>query len=166
MARTAVVHFVPLKNCLANLPLSLHAPLQQRGVVRLSLPLPLFPISRLISLLFLPSCSLKQPPQSIAVSLSYRESIPGHPPVTHSVVVGWTGLPASPAPPALQQQRGQPQQQDRIEIDPQFAAMLGGGLKEGTQVRFHSRCEVGEDWQRGRREVWTKEGQREQAVAM
>jgi peroxin-1 len=34
MGRSAVVHFTPLRNCLANLPLSLHGPLNQRGVVR------------------------------------------------------------------------------------------------------------------------------------
>ncbi|GAA5856306.1 hypothetical protein JCM8547_000862 [Rhodosporidiobolus lusitaniae] len=46
MGRTATVHFVPLRNCLCNLPLSLHAPLAQRGVA----------------------------PQSLAVHLSFRST--------------------------------------------------------------------------------------------
>ncbi|GAA6006638.1 hypothetical protein JCM10207_005001 [Rhodosporidiobolus poonsookiae] len=51
MARTAAVHFVPLRNCLCNLPLSLHGPLVQRGVA----------------------------PQSIAVHLSFRTSTSSQP---------------------------------------------------------------------------------------
>jgi hypothetical protein len=38
MGKTAFVHFAPLRNCLANLPLALHGPLAQRGIVSLRLP--------------------------------------------------------------------------------------------------------------------------------
>ncbi|GAA6031995.1 hypothetical protein JCM8097_003379 [Rhodosporidiobolus ruineniae] len=102
MARTATVHFAPLRNCLANLPLSLHAPLVQRGV----------------------------PPQSIVVQLTLKGSTP---PTTF--YVGWTGLPASTPPVSVAKHgRGNPQPQDRIEIDPQFAQMLSSSLVEGSQA--------------------------------
>lgn len=35
MGRQATLHLVSLKNCLVNLPLSIHGPLLERGVVSL-----------------------------------------------------------------------------------------------------------------------------------
>ncbi|TNY17359.1 P-loop containing nucleoside triphosphate hydrolase protein [Rhodotorula diobovata] len=106
MGRTAAVHLVPLRNCLCNLPLSLHAPLSTRAVA----------------------------PQSIAVQLTFKplatKDTP--PPQPVSLCLGWTGLPAQPAPVNLSSHRGASQSADRIEIDPQFAAMLHPGLQEGT----------------------------------
>ncbi|BGP21579.1 peroxin-1 [Rhodotorula toruloides] len=103
MGRPAVVHFAPLRNCLANLPLSLHGPLNQRGVA----------------------------PQSIAVQLSFKHD--GQP---QQVVLGWTGLPASVAPPVQGSRGTAALAQDRVEMDPQFAAMLNVGLSEGTTVNI------------------------------
>ncbi|GAA5897416.1 hypothetical protein JCM6882_001881 [Rhodosporidiobolus microsporus] len=71
MGKTATLHFVPLKNCLCNLPLSLHGPLAQRGVA----------------------------PQSIAVQLSFKS--PSAPSSAATVHLGWTGLPSSVAPVSL-----------------------------------------------------------------
>ncbi|KAJ8296981.1 Peroxisome biosynthesis protein PAS1 [Rhodotorula toruloides] len=103
MGRSAVVHFTPLRNCLANLPLSLHGPLNQRGVA----------------------------PQSIAVQLSFKHN--GQP---QQVVLGWTGLPASVAPPVQGSRGTAALAQDRVEMDPQFAAMLNVGLSEGLAVNI------------------------------
>ncbi|BGP12537.1 hypothetical protein JCM10213_007619 [Rhodosporidiobolus nylandii] len=105
MGRTATLHFTPLRNCLCNLPLSLHAPLVQRGVA----------------------------PQSIAVQLTVKPG-QGAPGPVAPVVLGWTGLPSAAVAPSLHGGRGQPQSEDRVEVDPQFAQMLGAGLKEGMQV--------------------------------
>ncbi|GAA5917426.1 hypothetical protein JCM8208_004074 [Rhodotorula glutinis] len=109
MARTAAVHLVPLRNCLCNLPLSLHAALSTRAVA----------------------------PQSLAVQLTFKPrpspDAPNPQPVQLSL--GWTGLPAQPAPVHLSSHRGQqPPPQDRIELDPQFATMLHPQLTEGTVV--------------------------------
>ncbi|GAA6051698.1 hypothetical protein JCM3770_001233 [Rhodotorula araucariae] len=109
MGRTATVHFVPLRNCLCNLPLSLHAPLNQRAVA----------------------------PQSVAVRLSFKpqptRDAPNPQPV--SLALGWTGLPAQPAPVQLAPSRtGTHTTLDRIELDPQFAHMLSPLLHEGMQV--------------------------------
>ncbi|GAA5981337.1 hypothetical protein JCM10908_004073 [Rhodotorula pacifica] len=103
MGKTAYVHFTPLRNCLANLPLALHAPLAQRGIA----------------------------PQSVAVQLSFQ-----HEGRTTQVVLGWTGLPASVAAPSMNNSRSgsAATSQDRLELDPQFAAMLSPGLQEGTKV--------------------------------
>ncbi|BGO92769.1 hypothetical protein NBRC10512_007888 [Rhodotorula toruloides] len=103
MGRSAVVHFTPLRNCLANLPLSLHGPLNQRGVA----------------------------PQSIAVQLSFKHN--GQP---QQVVLGWTGLPASVGPPVQGSRGTAALAQDRVEMDPQFAAMLNVGLSEGLTVNI------------------------------
>ncbi|GAA5997379.1 AAA family ATPase peroxin 1 [Rhodotorula paludigena] len=106
MGRTATVHLFPLRSCLCNLPLSLHAPLSQRAVA----------------------------PQSVAVQLTFRpDAHRDAPPV--QLCLGWTGLPASPAPVAVSQPRhAQPQTLDRIEIDPQFAQLLHPALTEGVTV--------------------------------
>ncbi|BGP44588.1 Peroxisome biosynthesis protein pex1 [Rhodotorula kratochvilovae] len=76
MGRSAAVHLVPLRNCLCNLPLSLHAPLNQRAVA----------------------------PQSIAVQLAFKpqptRDAPS--PQTVTVCLGWTGLPAQPAPVSIE----------------------------------------------------------------
>ncbi|GAA5844698.1 hypothetical protein JCM11251_007352 [Rhodosporidiobolus azoricus] len=72
MGKSAVLHFVPLKNCLCNLPLSLHGPLAQRGVA----------------------------PQSIAVQLSFKST--SAPAGSATVHLGWTGLPSSLAPVSIQ----------------------------------------------------------------
>ncbi|GAA5838500.1 hypothetical protein JCM9279_003263 [Rhodotorula babjevae] len=112
MGRTAAVHLVPLRNCLCNLPLSLHAPLSTRAVA----------------------------PQSIAVQLTFkpRPSSPDAPtPSPVQLSLGWTGLPAQPAPVNLSNahhRAHQPPPQDRIELDPQFATMLHPQLTEGTVV--------------------------------
>lgn len=75
-----------------------------------------------------------QAPQSIAVQLTFKplatKDTP--PPQPVSLCLGWTGLPAQPAPVNLSSHRGASQSADRIEIDPQFAAMLHPGLQEGT----------------------------------
>lgn len=56
---------------------------------------------------------------------------------TNKAVLGWTGLPASVAPPPVGRNNSATSAAaDRIEIDPQFAAMLGPGLEEGTKVCF------------------------------
>ncbi|GAA5945061.1 hypothetical protein JCM3775_004275 [Rhodotorula graminis] len=115
MGRTAAVHLVPLRNCLCNLPLSLHAPLSTRAVA----------------------------PQSLAVQLTFKpRPTPDVPnPQTVTLCVGWTGLPAQPAPVNLSHHhhhhhRGAqaPPPNDRIELDPQFATMLHPQLVEGTTV--------------------------------
>ncbi|GAA5931842.1 hypothetical protein JCM1841_000827 [Sporobolomyces salmonicolor] len=102
MGRTATLHFVSLRSCLVNLPLSIHGPLVQRGVA----------------------------PQTTAVKLSYKSS-PSSSPTTF--FTGWTGLPASVAPVSAHA-RGAAAAQDRVEMDPQFAAMLNIGLTEGMTV--------------------------------
>ncbi|BGP52636.1 Peroxisome biosynthesis protein pex1 [Rhodotorula sphaerocarpa] len=102
MGKPATLHFTPLRNCLANLPLALHAPLVQRGIA----------------------------PQSVAIQLTFQ-----HEGRTNKAVLGWTGLPASVAPPPVGRNNSATSAAaDRIEIDPQFAAMLGLGLEEGTKV--------------------------------
>ncbi|GJN92246.1 hypothetical protein Rhopal_005276-T1 [Rhodotorula paludigena] len=108
MGRTATVHLAPLRSCLCNLPLSLHAPLSQRAVA----------------------------PQSVAVQLTFRpDAHRDAPPV--QLCLGWTGLPASPAPVAVSQPRhAQPQTLDRIEIDPQFAQLLHPALTEGVSIEL------------------------------
>ncbi|GAA5969154.1 hypothetical protein JCM11641_007489 [Rhodosporidiobolus odoratus] len=105
MGRTATLHFTPLKNCLCNLPLSLHGPLVQHRVA----------------------------PQSIAVQLSFRS--PTSAQSATQIYLGWTGLPSTVAPVSLQPRSGAAQL-DRIEMDPQFATMLGVGLKEGMTVNI------------------------------
>ncbi|TKA53102.1 hypothetical protein B0A53_03982 [Rhodotorula sp. CCFEE 5036] len=106
MGKTAFVHFAPLRNCLANLPLALHGPLAQRGIA----------------------------PQSVAIQLSFQ-----HEGRATQVVLGWTGLPASVAAPTMSTSSRSATtnaSQDRVEIDPQFAAMLSPGLQEGTKVNI------------------------------
>lgn len=106
MGKTAFVHFAPLRNCLANLPLALHGPLAQRGIA----------------------------PQSVAVQLSFQ-----HEGRATQVVLGWTGLPASVAAPTMStssRSAATSASQDRLEIDPQFAAMLSPALQEGTKVNI------------------------------
>ncbi|ORY80196.1 P-loop containing nucleoside triphosphate hydrolase protein [Leucosporidium creatinivorum] len=110
MGRPAVLHLVSLRNCLINLPLSIHGPLVERGVA----------------------------PQSLVVELSFTSpssssSSSKKAAATSKVYVGWTGMPSSVASVA-QQVRGGAPTGDRVEMDPQFAAMLGLGLAEGTQV--------------------------------
>lgn len=126
MGKTAFVHFAPLRNCLANLPLALHAPLAQRGIVRHS-----FCRSRVRTLTKADLESHLQAPQSVAVQLSFQ-----HEGQTTRVVLGWTGLPASVAAPTMTSGRSGTAAalQDRLELDPQFAAMLSPGLQEGTKV--------------------------------
>ncbi|GAA5961300.1 hypothetical protein JCM3765_002906 [Sporobolomyces pararoseus] len=109
MGRTATIHFVSLRNCLVNLPLSITGPLSQRGVA----------------------------PQSIAVQLSIK----GNSQKNDKIVAGWTGLSSSveSVTTHLSQRGGAPNSLggDRVEIDPQYAAMLGAaGLAEGTQVNI------------------------------
>lgn len=48
--------------------------------------------------------------------------------------VGWTGMPSAVVGVA-QQVRAAGGIGDRVEMDPQFAAMLGPGFVEGCQVR-------------------------------
>ncbi|GAA6059881.1 hypothetical protein JCM10212_007086 [Sporobolomyces blumeae] len=105
MGRTATLHFVSLRNCLVNLPLSITGPLSQRGVA----------------------------PQSIAVQLSFRAPPSSSSNGQTTVVAGWTGLPAS-VPSVSQHVRAGSHAHDRIEMDPQYAAMLNVGLVEGMQV--------------------------------
>ncbi|GAA5917117.1 hypothetical protein JCM5296_001201 [Sporobolomyces johnsonii] len=102
MGRTATLHFVSLRNCLVNLPLSIHGPLIQRGVA----------------------------PQTVAVQLSFRSNSSSSP---TTCFAGWTGLPASVASVSAHA-RGAAAAQDRVEMDPQFAAMLNIGLTEGMTV--------------------------------
>lgn len=125
MGKTAFVHFAPLRNCLANLPLALHGPLAQRGIVSLR------PASHRIHGALTPECTL-QAPQSVAIQLSFQ-----HEGRATQVVLGWTGLPASVAAPTMStssRSAATNASQDRLEIDPQFAAMLSPGLQEGTKV--------------------------------
>ncbi|GAA5899206.1 uncharacterized protein JCM6883_005146 [Sporobolomyces salmoneus] len=109
MGRTATIHFVSLRNCLVNLPLSITGPLSQRGVA----------------------------PQSIAVQLTIpsRASRKG----SETIVAGWTGLSSAIESVSSQFSSSRangngPLGGDRIEIDPQYAEMFGIGLQEGTQV--------------------------------
>jgi hypothetical protein len=89
------------------------------------------------SQLLLTLTGLLQAPQSLVVELSFTtpssSSSSKKAATTSKVYVGWTGMPSSVASVA-QQVRGAAARGDRIEMDPQFAAMLGLGLVEGTQV--------------------------------
>lgn len=134
MGKTAFVHFAPLRNCLANLPLALHGPLAQRGIVSLR------PASHDTHGALTPESTL-QAPQSVAVQLSFQ-----HEGRATQVVLGWTGLPASVAAPTMStssRSAATSASQDRLEIDPQFAAMLSPALQEGAKVRASNFAKVG-----------------------
>ncbi|KAL8286225.1 hypothetical protein RQP46_004713 [Phenoliferia psychrophenolica] len=103
--RTAQLSFTSLKNCLVNLPISISASLQERGVT----------------------------PQSLVVELSYSTVPPNaKKSVQRKAYVGWTGMASQVVSVASQVRGGAHPSADRVEIDPQFAQMLG--VPEGTTV--------------------------------
>ncbi|GAA6011810.1 hypothetical protein JCM11491_000758 [Sporobolomyces phaffii] len=105
MGRTATLHFVSLRNCLVNLPLSVTGPLSQRGVA----------------------------PQSIAVQLTVRGASKAASRTLVAGWTGLPSSLGTVS--SHLQQRSQTQLGgDRVEIDPQFAEMYDLGLVEGTQV--------------------------------
>ncbi|KAM0755823.1 AAA-domain-containing protein [Meredithblackwellia eburnea MCA 4105] len=115
VGRPATIAFVSLRNCLVNLPIQLQAQLEQRGIT----------------------------PQSLVVQLSFTTTTNSNGKKTSiqkKAYVGWTGMP-SQVPSASQVVRGNGAASagaaaggsERVEIDPQFAAMIGG-LAEGTIV--------------------------------
>lgn len=120
MGRTAQVNLSSLKNCLVNLPLSIYAPLVERGIS----------------------------PQSLIVELAYTAAaVPGaiksnsggaksSSALLNKVYVGWTGLPSAVVGVSSNQVRGGKGELERLDMDPQFAAMLGNGLVEGTPVNM------------------------------
>lgn len=83
-----------------------------------------------------------QAPQSLVVEIIFTKpsttSTEGKkvPAAQNKVYVGWTGMPSSVASVTQQVRGGAAAGADRIEIDPQFAAMLGMGGLEGSSVRF------------------------------
>ncbi|GAA5890095.1 hypothetical protein JCM16303_003440, partial [Sporobolomyces ruberrimus] len=106
MARTATLHFVSLRNCLVNLPLSITGPLSQRGVA----------------------------PQSIAVQLSFK--VGGATKTIVAGWTGLSSSVESVTSQLSQRGGGQSRAQlggERIEIDPQYAGMFEAGMTEGTQ---------------------------------
>lgn len=110
MGRPAQIEFTSLKQCLINLPLSIHAPLLDRSIS---------PQSIVIELTFTPASSAQ-------TGTGTKKSI------TNKVYVGWTGLPSQLVGMSSNQVRGGKGQLERIEIDPQFAQMIG--LSEGLPV--------------------------------
>lgn len=86
------------------------------------------------------SC-ISQTPQSLVVELSVQTPNvggAGKKPATSKVYVGWTGMPSAVVGVA-QQVRAGSAAGDRVEMDPQFAAMLGLGLTEGSQASLGGR---------------------------
>jgi peroxin-1 len=113
MVRSAQIHLTSLKNCLINLPLSIYAPLIER--------------------------SGQITPQSLIIQLSFAPTTPTASPSGKSaklikVYVGWTGLPSNVVGVSSNQVRGGKGDLERIDIDPQFAAMLNPALIEGLPV--------------------------------
>ncbi|KAI5478553.1 peroxin-1 [Pseudohyphozyma bogoriensis] len=108
--RNAHVALTPLRHCLVNLPLSIHGPLVERGVA---------PQSIVVELSFTPTTSTS--------SSSSKKAGP------HKTYCGWTGMP-SQLSSVITHVRGGQQVGDRVEMDPQFASMIGEGLGEGTSV--------------------------------
>ncbi|SCZ90288.1 BZ3500_MvSof-1268-A1-R1_Chr1-3g01895 [Microbotryum saponariae] len=113
MGRTAVLTFASLRNCLVNLPLSITGPLTERGIA---------PQSLVIELSF--------PSQTNPPSKKTGGSSNG----TSKAYVGWTGLPSSVASVAQHARSNGGTLGDKVEVDPQFAVMLGLGMSEGMPV--------------------------------
>lgn len=81
-----------------------------------------------------------QTPQSLVIELSLSNGTGKKTATTPKAYVGWTGMPSTMAG-VTQQVRVGGSFGDRVEMDPQFAAMLGPGYNEGSQVRA-SCCRV------------------------
>jgi len=131
--RSAHLALTPLRHCLINLPLSIHGPLVERGVVRRppSVRIHLTDPAHL-------SLLITQAPQSLVVELSFTPSTSTSSTSSkragpHKIYCGWTGMP-SQISSVISHVRGGQQIGDRIEMDPQFASMIGEGLGEGTPV--------------------------------
>ena len=107
--RSAQLHLTSLRTCLINLPLSIHGPLLERSVVR-----PLSPPAE--SQL----TQYAQAPQSLVVELSFPN--PTNKKLLNKAYVGWTGMP-SQVQGVGNQVRGGAAQVERVEMDPQFAAI-------------------------------------------
>ncbi|SCV68391.1 BQ2448_512 [Microbotryum intermedium] len=120
MGRKAVLSFASLRNCLVNLPLSITGPLTERGIALQSL---------VIELSF---TSQTNPPSKKTGGSA--GGING----TSKAYVGWTGLPSSVASVAQHARSNGGALGDKVEMDPQFAVMLGLGMSEGMPVRTRS----------------------------
>lgn len=131
MGRAAQLRLTTLRTCLINLPLSIHGPLLERGVVsRFSF----FPNRNSRSLFS------RQIPQSLVVELSYTPTrstaaaTAKNGKELRKVYVGWSGLPSAVSSLTGQVVRTGKAELETVEMDHQFAAMLGSGLAEGTPV--------------------------------